>query len=88
KTEQKVGATPEELTRFVISRVRPGAIVLLHNAPTVTVAAVPLLVKALRAKGYKLVTMTELVQRTRRGGSPQPTPSPMATPAATALRTR
>jgi peptidoglycan/xylan/chitin deacetylase (PgdA/CDA1 family) len=86
KTEQRVGATPEELTRFVMDRVRPGAIVLLHNAPTVTVAAVPVLVRALRAKGYKLVTMTELVQRTGRGGSPQPTPAPRATPAATALR--
>jgi peptidoglycan/xylan/chitin deacetylase (PgdA/CDA1 family) len=90
KTEQKVGATAEELTRFVTSRVRPGAIVLLHNAPTVTIAAVPLLVKALRAKGYTLVTMTELVQRTSRGASPQPSPSPSPspkpTPAATAFR--
>jgi peptidoglycan/xylan/chitin deacetylase (PgdA/CDA1 family) len=65
KTEQKVGATPEQLTKFVSDRVRPGAIVLLHNAPTVTIAAVPLLVRALRAKGYTLVTMTELVSARR-----------------------
>jgi peptidoglycan/xylan/chitin deacetylase (PgdA/CDA1 family)/Tfp pilus assembly protein PilF len=83
KTEQKVGATPEELTRFVSSRIRPGAIVLLHNAPTITIEAVPMLVKALRAKGYKLVTMTELVQRTTRRMTP-PTPNPTPTPAAAA----
>ncbi|MBC8103124.1 MAG: polysaccharide deacetylase family protein, partial [Cytophagales bacterium] len=83
KTELKPGATPAELTRFVADRVHPGTIILLHNAPTVTVAAVPSLVKALRAKGYTLVTMTELVQRTRRGGGvpPSPTPSPLPTAA-------
>ncbi len=84
KTEQKVGATPEELNRFVLGRIRPGAIVLLHNAFTITINAVPALVQALRAKGYTLVTMTELVQRTHRNGVPSPIPSPRPTPAATA----
>ena len=46
KTEQKVGATPEELNRFVLGRIRPGAIVLLHNAFTITINAIPALVQA------------------------------------------
>jgi polysaccharide deacetylase 2 family uncharacterized protein YibQ len=47
---------------------------LLHNAPDVTIAAVPAIVRGLRASGYELVTMSELVRRT--GGR---TVSPAAT---------
>ena len=82
------GATPGDLNRFVLGRIRPGAIVLLHNAFTITINAVPALVQALRARGYTLVTMTELVQRTHRSGVPSPAPSPRPTPAATARAPR
>jgi peptidoglycan/xylan/chitin deacetylase (PgdA/CDA1 family) len=55
--------TPAQLTKFVLSNVRPGAIVLLHNAPTNTINAVTDIVNGLRAKGYTLVTMSELARR-------------------------
>lgn len=55
--------TSQQLTRFILKNVRPGAILLLHNAPENTVAAVPEIVRALRAKGYRLVTMSELARR-------------------------
>ncbi len=55
--------SPARLTQFVMAGLRPGAIVLLHNAPPTTTAAIPALVQALRAKGYTLVTMSELARR-------------------------
>jgi peptidoglycan/xylan/chitin deacetylase (PgdA/CDA1 family) len=72
--EQVPNAIPDDLTKFVLDRVRPGAIILLHNAPRVTVAAVPDIVRGLRERGYTLVTMTELIQRARRN-PPLPPPA-------------
>lgn len=57
---------PSDLVRQTVTRVRPGAVVLLHNAPPNTIAAVGPLVKALRERGYEIVTMTELVRRAPR----------------------
>jgi len=45
---------------WVISRARPGAIVLMHNGMAATVGAVPALVQGLRNRGYKLVTIRQL----------------------------
>jgi peptidoglycan/xylan/chitin deacetylase (PgdA/CDA1 family) len=59
---------PEALAKIVLDQVRPGAILLMHNAPENTVAAVPHIVRGLRARGYSAVTMTELVQRCRAAG--------------------
>jgi peptidoglycan/xylan/chitin deacetylase (PgdA/CDA1 family) len=67
-------ASRADLARYVVGEARPGAIFLLHNAPDVTIAAVPAIVRGLRASGYELVTMSELVRRT--GGR---TVSPAAT---------
>lgn len=58
----------DTLTRYIVNNIRPGAIVLLHNAPENTRAAIPDIIAALRAKGYTLVTMSELVRRARPGG--------------------
>ncbi len=57
--------TPQRLTKFVLDTVEPGSIVLLHNAPDNTVAAVGDIVRGLRARGYTIVTMSELVRRSR-----------------------
>ena len=50
------------LVDYVTSHVHPGSIVLLHNGTDVTTASVPALVAALRAQGYKLVTLSEIAQ--------------------------
>jgi peptidoglycan-N-acetylglucosamine deacetylase len=55
--------SPKALARFVVQETRPGAIILLHNAPDATIAAIPEMVRGLRARGYTLVTMSELVRR-------------------------
>ncbi len=50
------------LIDYVVSHAHPGSIVLLHNGTDVTTASVPALVAALRARGYKLVTLSEIAQ--------------------------
>lgn len=53
-------ASPQGLLRFVLAQVRPGAIILLHNGADATTAAVPQLAAALRARGYRLVTLRQM----------------------------
>lgn len=67
---EDVGSAPE-LIHYVMQHVRPGAIILLHNAPDVTTAAVPGLVAALRAKGYHLVTLSAIAKG-QTGTKPMP----------------
>jgi peptidoglycan/xylan/chitin deacetylase (PgdA/CDA1 family) len=45
----------------VASSAKPGDIVLMHDIHASTAAAVPQIVKNLQAKGYHLVTLTELI---------------------------
>ena len=54
--------SPRGLVEYVVGHVHPGSIVLMHNAPDVTTAAIPALVSALRAKGYTLVTLSKVTQ--------------------------
>ncbi len=52
------------IVRAAVDGARPGAIILLHDAGgnrSQTVRALPLIIKALRAKGYKLVTVPKLL---------------------------
>jgi peptidoglycan/xylan/chitin deacetylase (PgdA/CDA1 family) len=50
----------QAVSNWVISRARPGAIVLMHNDIDTTVEAIPSLVEGLRKHGYKLVTIRQL----------------------------
>jgi len=52
--------SPAAVTKWVVSHARPGAIILLHNGTPSSTAAIPGLVRALRARGYKLVTLRQL----------------------------
>ena len=47
-----------------LSGARPGAIILMHDAGgdrTQTIAALPMIVRGLRQRGYKLVTVPQLI---------------------------
>ena len=58
------GEPADQVARRVLDHVRPGSIVLLHEARAggeVTVEAVRLLVPALRARGFELVTVSEIL---------------------------
>ena len=52
------------LIDYVMAHIHPGAIVLMHNGTDVTTSAVPDLVKAMRAKGYHLVTLSNMTAKT------------------------
>jgi peptidoglycan-N-acetylglucosamine deacetylase len=62
---------PEDVTRYVLKKVKPGSILLLHNAPENTILALPQIVKTLQAQGYEFVTMSELVHRSQALSHPQ-----------------
>ncbi|MFH3478912.1 polysaccharide deacetylase family protein [Xanthobacter variabilis] len=49
----------------VMAQTRPGGIILMHDIHATTVAAVPRVVDALIAKGYKFVTVSELIAMNR-----------------------
>lgn len=56
-------STPESTVRRVLARVVPGAVVVLHDAGAGarnTVPALPELLRALRERGYRLVSVSEL----------------------------
>ncbi len=69
------GAPAGEICRSVLSQVRPGSIIVLHDGShdrprdrSNVVAATRLLLKELMSQGYRLVTVRELLQL---GGSPR-----------------
>jgi peptidoglycan/xylan/chitin deacetylase (PgdA/CDA1 family) len=55
------GISSSEIQRRVLSRVRPGSIVVLHVKPGAA-AAVPGILRGLRAKGLEPVTLTTLLR--------------------------
>ncbi|WP_246052781.1 polysaccharide deacetylase family protein [Actinocorallia herbida] len=55
------------VTRRVIAGFHRGAIILMHDIHPTTVAAVPRVLKAAEAKGYTLVTVSELLGTTKPG---------------------
>lgn len=52
----------EMMMERLMSEVREGAIILMHDVHSTTVAAVPTLVKWLRDNGYEFVTVSEMMQ--------------------------
>ncbi len=61
--ENRDAATVVNLT---LARVRPGAIILMHDTHQWTVDAAPAIIDGLRQQGYELVTVSQLI------GNPQP----------------
>lgn len=64
--------SPESYAKEIVEGVKPGAIMLLHdghgtlhNCPksdeSLTVQALPIIIKELQAKGYRFVTVPELI---------------------------
>ena len=68
---------PEVIARKVAGLVRPGGVVLLHDGVTATIEALPAIIRDLRNRGYRFVTLDELFSPPenrkagirRRGGS-------------------
>lgn len=58
----KKGIKADEIEERVLERARDGAIVLMHCGSWPTVEALPKIIDELRARGYELVTVSELAQ--------------------------
>jgi peptidoglycan-N-acetylglucosamine deacetylase len=58
------------ITQRILSQTRPGAIILSHDIHKQTVDAMPATLDALIAKGYKFVTVSQLIAMNK----PKPTP--------------
>ncbi|MGU3496055.1 polysaccharide deacetylase family protein [Xanthobacteraceae bacterium A53D] len=56
---------PQKVSEAIMTHVRPGSIVLAHDIHATTVAAMPALLDQLLAKGYKFLTVSELIARHR-----------------------
>ncbi len=55
------GISAQEIQRRVLKNVRPGSIVLFHNAAEHTPEALPGIIEALQAEGYTIVPVSELL---------------------------
>jgi peptidoglycan-N-acetylglucosamine deacetylase len=60
------------ITQRILSQTHPGSIILSHDIHKQTVDAMPATLDALARKGYKFVTVTELIAMNK----PKPSPSP------------
>jgi chitin deacetylase len=64
ESELAAGADAAAITRHVLSRTRPGSIILLHvmyPSRAESLRAVPLIVEGLKRDGYRFVTVSELL---------------------------
>jgi peptidoglycan/xylan/chitin deacetylase (PgdA/CDA1 family) len=55
------GLSAEQITARVLSQVRNGDIVLMHNGLDTTVQALNVIIPALKKRGYEFVTVSELI---------------------------
>lgn len=54
---------PQAIHDQIMRQVRPGAVILAHDIHATTVAAMPRVLDALIAKGYKFVTVSDLIAK-------------------------
>ncbi|MHB0912159.1 MAG: polysaccharide deacetylase family protein [Armatimonadota bacterium] len=62
------GARYEEFAEGVIANAEDGAIILMHNGEPATTSALTKIVEALRAKGFRFVTISEMYRRVDASG--------------------
>jgi peptidoglycan/xylan/chitin deacetylase (PgdA/CDA1 family) len=71
----------ERVTREIVTKTQPGAIVLAHDIHASTVAAMPATIDGLKARGFQFVTVSELIGMEGRGAHVQASPTPAPAPA-------
>jgi peptidoglycan/xylan/chitin deacetylase (PgdA/CDA1 family) len=72
---------PNIVSSRILKETRPGSIVLSHDIHAQTIQAMPATLTELEAKGFKFVTVSELLKL--RTPVPPPTPKPVNAPTAT-----
>ncbi|MEI6512488.1 MAG: polysaccharide deacetylase family protein [bacterium] len=56
------GITADQISERVLSKVKPGSIILLHCGSAATAQALPQILSELHTRGYRIVTVSELVR--------------------------
>ena len=51
---------PPRIVKYVLTRVHPGAVIIMHDDGMNTIRALPLVIKGLRKQGYRFVTLDEM----------------------------
>lgn len=74
---------PAVVRNRILKETRPGSIVLSHDIHPGTIEAMPATFDALEAKGFKFVTVSELISMAT-PETPRPSPKPKASPSASA----
>lgn len=74
---------PNAVEQRIVAGTKPGSIILSHDIHPGTIEAMPATFDALLAKGYKFVTVSELLAME----SKNPAPAPSSTPAPAAQKT-
>lgn len=54
---------PNAIVRLIMDRVHPGAVILMHDDGLNTIRALPRVIKGLRHRGYRFVTLEEMERR-------------------------
>lgn len=57
----KKGIRPQEIEERVLRKARPGSIVLMHCGSQATADALPDIIRSLKADGYEIVTVSDLL---------------------------
>lgn len=84
--DTRPNTTAAEIVERTLREVKPGGIILLHDGGgdrATTRKALPTLIRRLRQKGYRFVTVPELLQLAVKAPTPQPQPTPAPTPVPT-----
>jgi len=64
------------ISQRILAGAKPGAIILAHDIHPGTIEAMPATLDALQAKGFKFVTVTELMAMESKNPAPAPSSSP------------
>jgi peptidoglycan/xylan/chitin deacetylase (PgdA/CDA1 family) len=67
---------PQVVEQRILAGTKPGSIILSHDIHPGTIEAMPATLDALLAKGYKFVTVSELLALESKTPSPAPSASP------------
>ena len=57
------GIAADQISKNVLSKVKPGSIILFHNAALHTPEALPGIIDNLQKQGYKLVPISQLIYK-------------------------
>ena len=64
ETDLPINSTPSDIASNILDSVEPGSIIRLHvmfQSGENSLASVPLVIQSLKARGYKFVTVSELL---------------------------